>query len=82
MKKGLHGNWYVGMYKAKSHMKKNYNITHMMHPDLRMVCGVTLAVQFFRISQIPDMIYSEETTAKIAHNTVNLEKSFLMLPIE
>jgi len=24
MKKGLHGNWYVGMYKAKSHMKKHY----------------------------------------------------------
>ena len=23
-KKALHGSWYVGMYKAKSHMKKNY----------------------------------------------------------
>lgn len=25
-KKALHGSWYVGMYKAKSHMKKNYTI--------------------------------------------------------
>ena len=24
LKKGLHGNWYVGMYKAKSKMKKHY----------------------------------------------------------
>lgn len=24
LKKALHGSWYVGMYKAKSHMKKNY----------------------------------------------------------
>lgn len=24
LKKGLHAGWYVGMYKAKSHMKKNY----------------------------------------------------------
>jgi len=24
LKKSLHGSWYVGMYKAKSHMKKNY----------------------------------------------------------
>jgi len=24
LKRGLHGSWYVGMYKAKSHMKKNY----------------------------------------------------------
>ena len=23
-KKGLHGNWYVNMYKKKSHMKKNF----------------------------------------------------------
>lgn len=26
LKKGLHGDWYVGMYKAKSHMKKNYTL--------------------------------------------------------
>lgn len=26
LKKALHGSWYVGMYKAKSHMKKNYTI--------------------------------------------------------
>lgn len=26
LKKALHGNWYVDMYKAKSHMKKNYTI--------------------------------------------------------
>lgn len=24
LKKGLHGSWFVGMYKRKSHMKKNY----------------------------------------------------------
>ena len=27
MKKGLHGNWYVDMYKAKSHIKKNFTTT-------------------------------------------------------
>lgn len=26
LKKGLHGNWYVGMYKAKSKMKKHYTV--------------------------------------------------------
>ncbi len=26
MKSGLHGGWYVKMYKAKSHMKKNYTL--------------------------------------------------------
>ncbi len=26
LKKALHGSWYVGMYKAKLHMKKNYSI--------------------------------------------------------
>lgn len=26
LKKALHGSWYVGMYKEKSHMKKNYTI--------------------------------------------------------
>ena len=26
LKKGLHAYWYVGMYKAKSHMKKNYSL--------------------------------------------------------
>ena len=26
LKKGLHGEWYVGMYKAKSHIKKNFTL--------------------------------------------------------
>jgi len=26
LKKGLHGSWYVGMYKHKSHMKKNFSL--------------------------------------------------------
>ncbi|MBR2402261.1 MAG: CocE/NonD family hydrolase [Lachnospiraceae bacterium] len=26
LKKGLHGDWYVRMYKAKSHIKKNYTV--------------------------------------------------------
>ena len=26
LKKGLHGNWYVGMYKAKSKMKKHFTV--------------------------------------------------------
>ncbi len=40
-KKALHGSWYVGMYKAKSHMTKNYTPTAF---DMLPLCDFTKTV--------------------------------------
>lgn len=41
LKKALHGHWYIGMYKAKSHMKKNYTPNSF---DMLPLCDFTKTI--------------------------------------